>query len=173
MLNFRGLLDEKLGIHARLRRDLRGIRGAMAEKVEKVHASKPTCPRDLATHLHTIYSAILDHLAKEEQVLFSMIRGGYRDQACAPIRVMEQGHEDHWRNLESLRALMNPSTSKTMCFFHGCYVGNASYRRKYYLTRPKVAGFYLKGESQKMTLSKVLQHARFAEKLMFHAITKQ
>ncbi|HEY7217845.1 MAG TPA: iron-sulfur cluster repair di-iron protein [Candidatus Binatia bacterium] len=90
--------------HKRLRAELPEL-VAMAEKVEKVHASKPSCPRGLAGHLRTIHSAILDHLAKEEQVLFPMIRSGYRDQAGAPIRVMEQEHEDHGRNLAYLRAL--------------------------------------------------------------------
>ena len=90
--------------HKRLRAELPELI-AMAEKVEKVHASKPICPRGLAGHLQTIHSAIIDHLAKEEQVLFPLIRSGYRDQAGAPIRVMEQEHEDHGSNLEYLRAL--------------------------------------------------------------------
>jgi regulator of cell morphogenesis and NO signaling len=90
--------------HKRLRDDLPDLI-AMADKVEEVHENKPSCPRGLASHLRTIYSAILDHLAKEEQVLFPMLRTGYRDRAGAPIRVMEQEHEDHGRNLESLRAL--------------------------------------------------------------------
>ena len=90
--------------HKRLRAELPELI-AMAEKVEKVHASKPTCPRDLTGHLRTIYSAILDHLEKEEQVLFPMIRSGVRGGAGAPIRVMEQEHEDHGKNLENLRAL--------------------------------------------------------------------
>ena len=90
--------------HKRLRAELPELI-TMAEKVEKVHASKSTCPRALAGHLHTVHSAILDHLAKEEQVLFPMIRSGCRDHAGAPIRVMDQEHEDHGRNLEYPRAL--------------------------------------------------------------------
>ena len=89
--------------HKRLRAELPELI-SMADKVEQVHANKPTCPHGLAAHLRTIHSAVLDHLAKEEQVLFPMIRSGYRDRAGAPIRVMEQEHEDHGRNLEYLRA---------------------------------------------------------------------
>jgi regulator of cell morphogenesis and NO signaling len=89
--------------HKRLRVELPELI-SMADKVEQVHANKPTCPHGLAAHLRTIHSAILDHLAKEEQVLFPMIRSGYRDRAGAPIRVMEQEHEDHGKNLEYLRA---------------------------------------------------------------------
>jgi regulator of cell morphogenesis and NO signaling len=90
--------------HKRLRGELPELI-SMANKVEEVHRNKPTCPRGLASHLRTMHSAILDHLAKEEQVLFPMLRTGYRDRAGAPIRVMEQEHEDHGRNLEYLRAL--------------------------------------------------------------------
>lgn len=84
---------------------------SMADKVEEVHRNNPACPRGLASHLRTIHSAILDHLTKEEQVLFPMIRSGYRDRAGAPIRVMEQEHEDHGRNLEYLRALTRDFTA--------------------------------------------------------------
>jgi len=90
--------------HKRLRAELPELI-TMAEKVEQVHADKATCPRGLSDHLRMIHGAVLDHLAKEEQVLFPMTRGGYRERAGAPIRVMEQEHEDHGRNLESLRAL--------------------------------------------------------------------
>jgi len=90
--------------HKRLRAELPALID-MADKVERVHASKPTCPRGLASHLRMIHEAILDHMAKEEQVLFPMIRSGNHNRAAAPIRVMEQEHEDHGRNLEHLRAL--------------------------------------------------------------------
>lgn len=90
--------------HPRLRAELPEL-VVMAEKVERVHASKPSCPRNLASHLRIIHEAILDHMAKEEQVLFPMIRSDYRNRASAPIRVMEQEHEDHGRNLEYLRTL--------------------------------------------------------------------
>ena len=90
--------------HKRLRAELPELID-MADKVERVHASKPTCPRGLASHLRMIHEAILDHMAKEEQVLFPMIRSGNRHRAGAPIRVMEQEHEDHGRNLEYLRTV--------------------------------------------------------------------
>lgn len=90
--------------HKRLRHELPELI-SMADKVEQVHANKPTCPHGLASHLRMMHLAILDHLAKEEQVLFPMLRAGYRDRAGAPIRVMEQEHEDHGRNLEYLRTI--------------------------------------------------------------------
>ena len=90
--------------HQRLRAELPELI-ALADKVERVHASKAACPRGLPSHLRMIHEAILDHMAKEEQVLFPMIRSGNHHRAAAPIRVMEQEHEDHGRNLEYLRAL--------------------------------------------------------------------
>lgn len=90
--------------HARHRADLPEVI-SLAEKVELVHADKPTCPRGLAAHLHVVYAAVLDHLAKEEQVLFPLIRAGYGSRAGAPIHAMEQEHEDHGGNLAKLREL--------------------------------------------------------------------
>jgi regulator of cell morphogenesis and NO signaling len=90
--------------HRRLRADLPEL-VAMAQKVERVHVKNPACPQELTSHLCMVHQAILDHLAKEEQVLFPMIRSGYRDQAGAPIRIMEQEHEDHGRNVAALREM--------------------------------------------------------------------
>jgi regulator of cell morphogenesis and NO signaling len=90
--------------HTRLRAELPELIN-MAEKVEKVHISKANCPRHLASHLRLMHAAILEHLAKEEQCLFPMIRSGYRNCATGPIRVMEQEHEDHGTNLQTLREL--------------------------------------------------------------------
>ena len=58
--------------HARLRTELPEL-VAMAAKVEEVHADKDTCPRGLAAHLSAIHADVLDHLAKEEQILFPLI----------------------------------------------------------------------------------------------------
>lgn len=90
--------------HSRLRAELPELI-SMAAKVETVHSGKASCPQNLASRLRMMHASILDHLAKEEQVLFPMIRSGYSSQASAPIRVMEQEHEDHGKNLEQLREL--------------------------------------------------------------------
>jgi len=90
--------------HKRLRTELPELI-TMAQKVERVHMKNPACPQDLASHLCMVHLAILDHLAKEEQVLFPIIRSGYRAQAGAPIRIIEQEHEDHGRNLAYLREM--------------------------------------------------------------------
>jgi regulator of cell morphogenesis and NO signaling len=90
--------------HQRLRAELPEL-VALAHKVESVHADKPSCPRGLHQHLVRIHEEVLDHLAKEETILFPMIVAGRGRMAGAPIHVMELEHEDHGRNLEQIRAL--------------------------------------------------------------------
>src|SRR5690606_15759364 len=61
--------------HEPLRADLPALINA-AKRVERVHAAKASCPRGLAPHLEQLESELLQHLAKEEQVLFPAIRAG-------------------------------------------------------------------------------------------------
>ena len=91
--------------HERLRKDLPGLVAA-AQRVERVHADKASCPCGLAEHLEQVEAAIADHLEKEEQVLFPALRSGSRgDEVSMPIRVMMQEHDDHGVNLRRLREL--------------------------------------------------------------------
>jgi regulator of cell morphogenesis and NO signaling len=96
--------------HARLRAELPQVI-ALADKVEQVHADKAACPRGLAAHLRTMHAAVLDHLDKEEQVLFPIIRAGRGSAAGSPIHAMEQEHEDHGRSLDRLRELTENLTA--------------------------------------------------------------
>jgi regulator of cell morphogenesis and NO signaling len=90
--------------HRRLREELPQL-VEMAAKVEHKHADKAACPRGLHTHLVFVHQSVLDHLAKEEQVLFPMILAGRGAHAAAPINVMEVEHDDHAQNLRKTRAL--------------------------------------------------------------------
>jgi regulator of cell morphogenesis and NO signaling len=90
--------------HAALRRDLPAL-VAMAEKVEARHADKPTVPEGLARHLRAMHAAVLDHLEKEESILFPAILAGRGAMCGGPIQVMEAEHVDHGENLEKMRAL--------------------------------------------------------------------
>lgn len=90
--------------HRRLREELPRL-VALAAKVETRHAEKPSCPRGLRAHLEAVHGAVLDHLEKEEQVLFPMILGGRGRLAAAPIRAMEGEHDDHADNLHKTRWL--------------------------------------------------------------------
>lgn len=90
--------------HARLRSDLPALI-AMAEKVETRHADKPAVPAGLAHHLRAMHAAVLDHLAKEERILFPMILAGRGAMCAGPIQVMEAEHGDHGESLARVRAL--------------------------------------------------------------------
>jgi regulator of cell morphogenesis and NO signaling len=92
--------------HRRLRAELPEL-VALAAKVEARHAEKPSCPRGLQAHLEAVHESVLSHLAKEEQVLFPMIRAGRGPLAGGPIHVMEAEHVDHGEGLQRTRALTN------------------------------------------------------------------
>ena len=97
------LVDHIVGTyHRRLRETLPDLVG-MAQKVEARHADKTSCPRGLAAHLTDMQEALLDHLAKEEQVLFPMIVRGDGALAAGPVHVMELEHDAHGRTLQAVR----------------------------------------------------------------------
>jgi regulator of cell morphogenesis and NO signaling len=75
----------------------------MATKVELRHAEKASCPAGLASHLSAMHESVLEHLDKEEQVLFPLILAGHGRMAVGPVHVMEMEHEEHARNLDVLR----------------------------------------------------------------------
>ena len=78
---------------------------ALAEKVEDRHAEKTTVPQGLAAHLKQVQAAVLEHLAKEEQILFPIILAGNGTLAGDPVQVMLHEHHEHARNLQRTRDL--------------------------------------------------------------------
>lgn len=91
--------------HAGLRRDLPPLIEA-ARKVERVHASKPGVPSGLADVLTEFFAEMQSHMAKEEKILFPMIRRGERgDAVYMPVRVMEGEHDSHREQLVKIREL--------------------------------------------------------------------
>ena len=90
--------------HLRLRAELPELI-SLAAKVETRHAEKASCPRGLRAHLEEVHPAVLEHLAKEEQILVPMILGGRGRMAAGPIHVMESEHEDHGESLRKTRQL--------------------------------------------------------------------
>jgi regulator of cell morphogenesis and NO signaling len=90
--------------HLRLRAELPELI-SLAAKVETRHAEKASCPRGLRAHLEEVHRAVLEHLAKEEQVLFPMVLAGRGGHAAGPIHVMESEHRDHAENLQKTRRL--------------------------------------------------------------------
>jgi regulator of cell morphogenesis and NO signaling len=77
----------------------------LARRVEGRHAQHPEVPRGLADLLEDIAEALDEHMVKEEQVLFPMMRGGMGTMASGPIEVMKHEHDEHGRRLRELEAL--------------------------------------------------------------------
>ncbi|WP_413742900.1 iron-sulfur cluster repair protein YtfE [Sodalis sp. RH15] len=86
----------------------------MAEKVERVHQSKPSCPRGLAAQLTVISHDLNNHMEKEEQVLFPMIKQGMGSRVAGPIAMMELEHDDAGRQLDLVRQLIDNGTPPAM-----------------------------------------------------------
>jgi iron-sulfur cluster repair di-iron protein len=82
----------------------------LANKVETVHDDHPSVPRGLAVMLEQIHSELLDHMAKEEGVLFPMLARGGGSFVTHPICVMMSEHEEHGRRLAQLMALTCQAT---------------------------------------------------------------
>lgn len=98
---------------------------AMARKVERVHADKDGCPHGLAAHLDVVHADVLNHLAKEEQVLFPMILAGAGARAGSPIAVLMHEHDDHGQSLRKNRELTGDFTPPG----HACTTWRALYLR--------------------------------------------
>lgn len=77
----------------------------MARRVEAVHRDHPMVPQGLANHLETMEQELLDHMAKEEQVLFPLLRQGGHPMVIHPIGMMRHEHVSHGVQLERLAAL--------------------------------------------------------------------
>lgn len=90
--------------HEPLRRELPEL-VSMARRVEARHGDKASCPRGLADHLTAMHAEVLEHLAKEEHILFPMIRAGGGRSAGGPISVMQREHDDHGESLATIREL--------------------------------------------------------------------
>ena len=110
--------------HRRLRDELPQLI-AMAARVERVHAEKASCPRGLCDHLQVMQTAVLDHLAKEETILFPMLLAGRGPVAGRPIQVMEMEHQDHAENLRHVRTI----TSNLVVPPEACATWKALYLR--------------------------------------------
>ena len=82
----------------------------LATKVESVHADHPDVPRGLTVLLQQMHSELLDHMAKEEGVLFPMLARGGNSFVTHPICVMMSEHEEHARRLTQLMALTRQAT---------------------------------------------------------------
>jgi len=77
----------------------------MARRVEAVHREHPNVPQGLAEHLETMEVELLEHMAKEEQILFPMLKAGGNPMVVHPIGMMRHEHVSHGAQLEKLAEL--------------------------------------------------------------------
>ncbi|OOF85981.1 iron-sulfur cluster repair di-iron protein [Rodentibacter ratti] len=79
----------------------------LAEKVENVHADREDCPVGTAALLEKIHTELSQHMMKEENILFPMIKMGNYAMAAMPIRVMEMEHDEAGQDVEVLKSITN------------------------------------------------------------------
>lgn len=77
----------------------------MARRVEAVHREHPQVPTGLADQLETMQEELLEHMAKEEAILFPLLKLGQHPMAVHPIGMMRHEHISHGAQLERLAEL--------------------------------------------------------------------
>jgi regulator of cell morphogenesis and NO signaling len=77
----------------------------MARRVEAVHRDHPQVPQGLADHLETMEQELLAHMAKEEQILFPLLKQGGHPMVVHPIGMMRHEHVSHGAQIEHLAEL--------------------------------------------------------------------
>ena len=77
----------------------------MARRVEAVHREHPQVPAGLASHLESMEAELLEHMAKEEGVLFPMLKSGGHPMVSQPIGMMRHDHVDHGDHLARMLEL--------------------------------------------------------------------
>lgn len=82
----------------------------MAHRVEQTHAQHPDVPKGLADLLVHVSAAMEEHMQKEEQILFPMMRAGVGGMVSGPIAVMEHEHVEHGERLRQLEQLTHDHT---------------------------------------------------------------
>ena len=82
----------------------------MARRVEAVHRDNPQVPTGLADLLEAIEREMLEHMEKEEGVLFPILKAGGTPFVVHPIGMMRSEHISHGAQLDRLNALTQDAT---------------------------------------------------------------
>lgn len=82
----------------------------LSSRVERVHGGHPACPVGLTDHLERMQQELLQHMEKEERILFPMIARGIVGIAVGPVGRMRAEHVDHGEELQQLRDLTGDFT---------------------------------------------------------------
>jgi regulator of cell morphogenesis and NO signaling len=86
------------------RRELPELIG-LAKRVEAVHRDHPLAPKGLADALAATLHTLLDHMTKEERILFPSIRDGFAGSLFGPIAVMRHEHDHHGEEMRAVEVL--------------------------------------------------------------------
>ena len=79
----------------------------LAHRVEQVHGDSERCPVGLAAHLQQMTVELMQHMEKEESILFPMLAKGMGALMRAPMSVMRQEHESHQQEINTIHQLTN------------------------------------------------------------------
>ncbi len=82
----------------------------LAARVEHVHGNHPLCPTGLAKHLADMEVDLLEHMEKEESILFPLLAKNFNPLVHAPIQVMRCEHEEHLEQISRIYQLTNDVT---------------------------------------------------------------
>ena len=77
----------------------------LADKVERVHREHPEVPAGLAEQLRAMQRELLEHMQKEEGILFPMMARSPGMPLRPPIQRMREEHLGHGQALQGLQAL--------------------------------------------------------------------
>jgi regulator of cell morphogenesis and NO signaling len=77
----------------------------LAARVEARHADKALVPRGIHAALVETAEALEEHMQKEEQILFPLMRAGGHPMIRHPIGRMRAEHDEHGERLANLQAL--------------------------------------------------------------------
>ena len=79
----------------------------LAARVEARHAENTLVPRGIHGALVEAAEALDEHMEKEEQILFPLMRAGDNPMIRHPIGRMREEHDEHGERLANLQALAN------------------------------------------------------------------
>ena len=77
----------------------------LARRVEAVHLDHPLAPTGLADALEVFLKTLLDHMTKEEQIVFPAIRDGFAGSLFGPIAVMRHEHDHYGEDMRAIEVL--------------------------------------------------------------------
>lgn len=82
----------------------------LARKVERVHGDRAEAPHGLGDALTALRDDLESHMAKEEQILFPMMRQGGNPMIVHPIGVMRHEHDETTGLLRGIEHVTNGLT---------------------------------------------------------------